>query len=72
MVRAGSGMTAVAVTCGLVFAGSLYFSWRLARFLKDCDDRQAAAWADHPSTGVVAEAEAIVRHAYSTDPTTWP
>ena len=72
MVRAGSGMTAVAVTCGLVFAGSLFIAWRLGSFLKECDERQAAAWAAHPSAGVVAEAERIVRHAYTTDPTTWP
>ena len=65
-------MTAVAVTCAVVFAGSLFFSWRLAKFIKDCDDAQEAAWANHPSNGAVAEAERIVRMAYTTDPTTWP
>ena len=62
-----------AVVCVGVFAGSLLLAWRLGRFLADCDRRHEYVVIDmRRSTAVIAEAEAIVRNAYSTDPTTWP
>ena len=47
-------------------AAYLYSAWRY-------DRRQVYTVVDmRRSTQVVEEAEAIVRNAYSTDPTTWP
>ena len=57
-------MTALAV-CAAVFAGSAFISWRLSRFIADCDRREAELLA-------VEEAERIVRHTYTTDRSTWP
>ena len=60
-------MTAAAVVCAAVFAGSLYVSWRLMRFLKACDRFEA-------DMDAIRDAEAIVQRAYSYSqhPSTWP
>jgi hypothetical protein len=59
-------MIPAAVACVALFAGSVWFSYRLAGFLAECDRRDAERLA-------VAEAERIVRHAaYGIHPSTWP
>ena len=62
----------VAVVCGAVVVGAVAFSIRLAWFLRDCDRRHEAMLDGVADLLVIAEAEAIVHHAYTTDPSTWP
>ena len=54
-------MTAL-VVCGAVFAISALVSWRLARFIADCDRRldEAERFDD------------IIAAEYTSDPATWP
>ena len=51
------------VVCVGVFAVSLYFSWRLGRFLKSCDERHEYVIIDLRKASIVAEAEQITREA---------
>jgi hypothetical protein len=49
--------------CTGVVLGCLGFSWRLARFLKACDERHELVVMDAQSYMVVKEAERIVKEA---------
>jgi hypothetical protein len=60
-------MTVAAAIGVAVFAGSLFVSWRLARFIAACDRFEA-------DMDAIRDAEAIVQRAYSYSqhPSTWP
>ena len=52
------------IVCVGVFAVSLYFSWRLGRFLKEIDERhEEFVIIDLRKASIVAEAEQIAREA---------
>ena len=52
------------VVCAGILAFSLYFSWRLGRFLKEIDERhEEFVIIDLRKASIVAEAEQIAREA---------
>ena len=62
-------MTATVIVGALAAAGIAAYVYSAWRYDRRCD---AAAWDDVADIAAVAEAERIVRHAYTTDPSTWP
>ena len=51
------------VICTVVLVGCLLGSWKLAKFLKACDERHEYVVIDLRKASVVAEAERITREA---------
>jgi hypothetical protein len=49
--------------CTAVFVGCLLGSWKLAKFLKACDERHEYVVIDLRKASVVAEAERICQEA---------
>ena len=67
------GVTIVATVAAAGIAGYLVASYRWDRRRSEMyAARRREIMRQHPSTHVVAEAEAIVHAAYTSDPSTWP